>query len=234
MKIIFVLQILAAVAITFVTIFMIAYVSFIASIASMGIPPKPPRYDRSKPTELFLILERTEEGKPEGYFREEFYVVANAPRSEKEILEIVEEYNRRTITAEALQTTSYWREFYWETEELARDFEEKSRVASRRGLVERSPVEWIRSHRDYELIYTHYGRTMGGRSTTLSYRFPTGPRNKKDIPDIYDYFADYDSAEPINEIQNPRAGFPVIRLAISGGTVIAAVAIVLIRRRRKR
>jgi len=65
-----------------------------------------------KPAEFFLIHQGTDKY----LFRYEYYVIANLPQkiSEEDIIKLVENYNRKTITVDIIKSYSVWRFFYRE------------------------------------------------------------------------------------------------------------------------
>lgn len=163
--------------------------SFAACVKNI---PKPIVSD--KPAEFFLIDQYIDS---KGIFKDEDYVIANLPKkiSVDEILALVEDYNRKTITVDMIKTYFISRDFYRETEDLTKAYQ-RGAPYPRPGAEYRyfgdDPGQQIRYHSDDFLIRTSYSRASDGISIRLSWYFDGAKESKESlerrIPDINSYF----------------------------------------------
>jgi hypothetical protein len=150
-------------------------------------------HDPDKPAEFFLI---SEWGKIRRY---EYYVIANLPKkiSEDEILALVEDYNRKTITVDMIKSHSIWRNFYRETDDLTRDYQEGApypRPVANYRYYGNDPGQQIAYHYNDFLIDILYGQASDGISTSFDYYHKGAHESgRKRILDINSYFANSDS-----------------------------------------
>ena len=174
---------------------------YIIGLAFREPERKPPVYDPDKPSEFFLIIGHDGEfrSKPEN---PETFVVANAPLDRTELMELVEDHNRRTITVDMISQNSIWRDFYYETEHLTRNFQRGEPYPSgwrppwTSDDDERSKQD-IRNHLEDKLIATSYHMAWEGHAVWVEFRL-LGQRARfgKRIYDIHSYFADSEGNVP--------------------------------------
>ena len=159
---------------------------------------RPVRYNPNNPTEFFLIDKSIAEfgGRPR---KMEYFVVANAPNDRARILELVTDFNQRTITADMAIAYTINRVFYRETRNLTRNFQRgepyptgwQPFLSNEEGGFRQS----LLNHRDALFVATTYFRAENGSSTSARYwiRYGRAQRRtweeKKQIDDIHAYFA---------------------------------------------
>ena len=157
-----------------------------------------------RPTDFFLVQESGGE-----VLIIEHYVVANAPRNHRRMLEAVAEFNRRTITTDMIENYEFSRHFYRETRWLTRNFRQGEPYPTNwvpiRFVNRDSPGQQLRNHFEDRLIDSRYPIVRDGRPTVLRYRFPqTGEAFERRIPDVHAFFADSEGNLPGNA---PRIEF---------------------------
>jgi len=150
-----------------------------------------------RPAEFFLIHQGIDNSK----YLNEYFVIANLPQkiSEEKIIKLVEDYNRKTITADNIKSYSVWRHFYRETEDLTRNYQEGApypRKGAEYLYYGDFPGQQISYHFDNLLIDTLYSRSINGISTSVWYLLP----GAEDIiiitiTDIDSYFAGSDDGD---------------------------------------
>ncbi|MDR2943034.1 MAG: hypothetical protein LBV17_10625 [Treponema sp.] len=172
-------------------VFLFIPILFTACVKKLPEPIVP-----DKPAEFFLIGQSIER---DGLLRiSEVYVIANLPKkiSEDEILALVEDYNRKTITVDMIKSHYIWRSFYRETEDLTRDYQ-RGAPYPRPGAEYRyygdDPGQQIRNHFDDLLIKTSYQQADENSSTLMYWHFYGKKSLERQIPDINSYFANSDS-----------------------------------------
>jgi hypothetical protein len=156
-----------------------------------------------EPVEFFSIFEYINS---ESAGITEIYVISNLRRalSESKAIELVEGFNRRTITVDMIKANSYFQKFYRETRGLTRDYKEGAPypwwALNPKYFGMDTAGQQLYYHLDDRIINAVYSRARDGRSASLEF-WPiirNGKRGSliKKIPDIDEYFAGSDGSIP--------------------------------------
>jgi len=161
----------------------------------LAIPDAPAHYDPGKPIEFFLIEEFVYDDS-----RTQLYLIKNAPVSEAETIGLIEDYNRRYITADMIKANAYFQTFYRKIKYNGKSFKESESYpipATVRFYHGDEPAQRLDYYLDNDILDAYYSRTRNSRSTKIAFALYSPHRElEKEITDIYAYFADSDGNLP--------------------------------------